>query len=520
MSTIESESHKSLSTKSPDNLVEAGTQVEQPRPGEASAQPEQAELKIRVIKLKSVLLGNDGIYIQYTWVEGGNPNPNVSYTLPLGMVQEMVQRGVCIFSEGFDDSQGSNVEENLVKLREFVKDQEKLRREREREKGLDLLAETASELSFPVSKNPTEVAGVPGVSTGDQSSEAFTSPETDTVAAQAPEQEPDSGRIEAQQTDSSEQEPDSDGIEARINDILKNENCYARLKLMQDFLISNEFQRSSVSPAYIQLIANAILTIVDQGIQSQGLQFVNCFLMEAHACLGILDKAIDNTESIQTPEQLKEEVEKLNKAIGMESIQIAEQLKERLTELFIRIKDEVAKFGDLVSSIQNTDSIYNTLSNIIEPNSLSFLKLIYQKITAARSQVDGIIKEVFAEPFDQWVQANIDRINGIESSILQEVNEGEIDQDLEKFEKLRQRYNESSSGLSEGKWSEYYSIKGKYIVLKEDVLIKQSRLNEDQQYLSGNDLRIDAVLTELNNKLERARSLISKLDKIIDFQIP
>ena len=515
MSTIESESHKSLSTKSPDNLVEAGTQVEQPRPGEASAQPEQAELKIRVIKLKSVLLGNDGINIQYTWVEGGNPNPNVSYTLPLGMVQEMVQRGVCIFSEGFDDSQGSNVEENLVKLREFVKDQEKLRREREREKGLDLLAETASELSFPVSKNPTEVAGVPGVSTG---------PETDAVAAQtqtdSSEQEPDSGRIEAQQTDSSEQEPDSDGIEARINDILKNENCYARLKLMQDFLISNEFQRSSVSPAYIQLIANAILTIVDQGIQSQGLQFVNCFLMEAHACLGILDKAIDNTESIQTPEQLKEEVEKLNKAIGMESIQIAEQLKERLTELFIRIKDEVAKFGDLVSSIQNTDSIYNTLSNIIEPNSLSFLKLIYQKITAARSQVDGIIKEVFAEPFDQWVQANIDRINGIESSILQEVNEGEIDQDLEKFEKLRQRYNESSSGLSEGKWSEYYSIKGKYIVLKEDVLIKQSRLNEDQQYLSGNDLRIDAVLTELNNKLERARSLISKLDKIIDFQIP
>ena len=85
-----------MSVESPEltnNLVKEEKRAEQPRSGEASAQPEQAELKIRVIKLKSVLLGNDGINIQYTWVEGGNPNPNVSYTLPLGMVQEMVQRG-------------------------------------------------------------------------------------------------------------------------------------------------------------------------------------------------------------------------------------------------------------------------------------------------------------------------------------------------------------------------------------------------------------------------------------------
>ena len=166
MSTIESESHKSLSTKSPDNLVEAGTQVEQSRPEEASAQPEQEKReKVRVIKLESVLLSSedsDEISIEYTWVQGGNPD--ASYTLPLGKVREMVESGdVCIFSEGFDDSQGSNVEENFNRLLEFIKRQE------------DSLKNTASALSFPDSKNPTEVAGLSDVSTR---------PETDTVAAQ------------------------------------------------------------------------------------------------------------------------------------------------------------------------------------------------------------------------------------------------------------------------------------------------------------------------------------------------
>jgi len=502
MSTIESESHKSLSTKSPDNLVEAGTQVEQPRPGEASAQPEQAELKIRVIKLKSVLLGNDGIYIQYTWVEGGNPDASYTYTLPLGKVQEMVQRGVCIFSEGFDDSQGSNVEENLVKLREFVKDQEKLRREREREKGLDLLAETASELSFPVSKNPTEVAGVPGVSTGDQSSEAFTSPETDTVAAQAPEQEPDSGRIEAQQTDSSEQEPDSDSIEARINDILikikdlRNEECYLGLGLIKDFLTSGEFESSSVSPEYIKLIANAILTIVNRGILFEGLQFVNNFLMEYPACLDIL-----------------------NKAIGMESIQIAEQLKERLTELFIRIKDEVAKFGDLVSSIQNI-SIYSssTPSQIIGQDNLSFLKLIYQKITAASSQVDEIIKEVFATPLYEWIQANITRINEIARPILDKVDENTIAEDLRELRELRESHYQSRSGLSSEDRSKCNSIKTRNQELKNKLSKIVLILDNYNQNLSF----INEVSTESNTMLTRVRSLLSNdnLDRIINFKIP
>ena len=377
-----------MSVESPEltnNLVKKEKLVEQSRPEEASAQPEQAELKKKVINLKSVLLGPDGIHIQYTWVKGGNPNPNVSYTLPLGMVQEMVQRGVCIFSEGFDDSQGSDVEKNLAKLREFIENQENLRRERERERELNLLAETVSELSFPDSKNPTEVADESNVSAG---------PETDAVAAQT-------------QTDSSEQEPDSGSIEARINDILikikdlRNEECYLGLGLIKDFLTSGEFESSSVSPEYIKLIANAILTIVNRGILFEGLQFVNNFLMEYPACLDIL-----------------------NKAIGMESIQIAEQLKEELKKLFNWIKDEVVKFDYLVRNIYDISIRSSTPSEIIGQDNLSFLKLIYQKITEGGSLVNEIIKEVFAEPFNQWVQANITRINQIAESILQEVNEG------------------------------------------------------------------------------------------------
>ena len=480
--------------ESHNNLAE--TQVKQSRPEEASAQPEQAELKIRVIKLKSVLTSEDSdeISIEYTWVQGGNPD--ASYTLPLSKVREMVERGgVCIFSEGFDDSQVSNVEENLAKLREFVEDQENLRRKREREEGLDLLADTASELSFPDSTNSTEVAGVPDVSTG---------PETGTVATQtdSSEQKPNSGGIESQQTDSSEQEPDSDGIESRINDILKNENCYARLKLMQDFLTSGEFEISSVSPEYIQLIANAILTIVDQGIQSQGLQFVNYFLTEyyAYSCFDILDKAI-----------------------GMGSTQTAEQLKERLTELFTRIRDQVVQFDYLVRNIWDTSSPYSTPSEIIGQDNLSFLKLIYQKITERGSLVNEIIKEVFAEPFNQWVEANIARIKQIPKSVLQKVDEGKIAQDLERLEELKASYDRSSSGLSEGKWSEYDSIKAKYKDLRGDLSNIESILTNYNQDLSWNGPDIYKVSTEYkteyNNILTSIESLLSKLDQIIDFRI-
>ena len=496
MSTIETESHKSLPKNSPDNSVGAETQVKQSRPEEASAQPEQEKREVGVIKLQSVLTSEDSdeISIEYTWVQGGNPD--ASYTLPLSKVREMVERGgVCIFSEGFDDSQVSNVEENLAKLREFVEDQENLRRKREREEGLDLLADTASELSFPDSTNSTEVAGVPDVSTG---------PETGTVATQtdSSEQKPDSDRIESQQTDSSEQEPDSDGIESRINDILKNENCYARLKLMQDFLTSGEFEISSVSPEYIQLIANAILTIVDQGIQSQGLQFVNYFLTEyyAYACFDILDKAI-----------------------GMGSTQTAEQLKERLTELFTRIRDQVVQFDYLVRNIWDTSSPYSTPSEIIGQDNLSFLKLIYQKITERGSLVNEIIKEVFAEPFNQWVEANIARIKQIPKSVLQKVDEGKIAQDLERLEELKASYDRSSSGLSEGKWSEYDSIKAKYKDLRGDLSNIESILTNYNQDLSWNGPDIYKVSTEYkteyNNILTSIESLLSKLDQIIDFRI-
>ena len=490
MSTIESESHKSLPKNSPDNSVGAETQVEQSRPEEASAQSEQEKREeVRVINLESVLLGPDGVYIKYT-VQGGKPNE--SDIRPLGEVQEMVERGVCIIS---NYSQGSNVEENLAKLREFVEDQENLRRKREREEGLDLLADTASELSFPDSTNSTEVAGVPDVSTG---------PETGTVATQtdSSEQKPNSGGIESQQTDSSEQEPDSDGIESRINDILKNENCYARLKLMQDFLTSGEFEISSVSPEYIQLIANAILTIVDQGIQSQGLQFVNYFLTEyyAYACFDILDKAI-----------------------GMGSTQTAEQLKERLTELFTRIRDQVVQFDYLVRNIWDTSSPYSTPSEIIGQDNLSFLKLIYQKITERGSLVNEIIKEVFAEPFNQWVEANIARIKQIPKSVLQKVDEGKIAQDLERLEELKASYDRSSSGLSEGKWSEYDSIKAKYKDLRGDLSNIESILTNYNQDLSWNGPDIYKVSTEYkteyNNILTSIESLLSKLDQIIDFRI-
>ena len=496
MSIKPPESHNSLSIESSNNLAEI--QAKQSRPEEASAQPEQEKReKVRVIKLESVLLSSedsDEISIEYTWVQGGNPD--ASYTLPLSKVREMVERGgVCIFSEGFDDSQVSNVEENLAKLREFVEDQENLRRKREREEGLDLLADTASELSFPDSTNSTEVAGVPDVSTG---------PETGTVATQtdSSEQKPNSGGIESQQTDSSEQEPDSDGIESRINDILKNENCYARLKLMQDFLTSGEFEISSVSPEYIQLIANAILTIVDQGIQSQGLQFVNYFLTEyyAYACFDILDKAI-----------------------GMGSTQTAEQLKERLTELFTRIRDQVVQFDYLVRNIWDTSSPYSTPSEIIGQDNLSFLKLIYQKITERGSLVNEIIKEVFAEPFNQWVEANIARIKQIPKSVLQKVDEGKIAQDLERLEELKASYDRSSSGLSEGKWSEYDSIKAKYKDLRGDLSNIESILTNYNQDLSWNGPDIYKVSTEYkteyNNILTSIESLLSKLDQIIDFRI-
>jgi hypothetical protein len=519
------------------NLVKKEKLVEQSRPEEASAQPEQAELKKKVINLKSVLLGPDGIHIQYTWVKGGNPNPNVSYTLPLGMVQEMVQRGVCIFSEGFDDSQGSDVEKNLAKLREFIENQENLRRERERERELNLLAETASELSFPVSKNPTEVAGVPGVSTGDQSSEAFTSPETDTVAAQAPEQEPDSGRIEAQQTDSSEQEPDSDGIESRINtgdqsseaftspetdtvaaqtperkpdsggigsrineliEGLENKDCYEGLNLIERFLTSDEFRSLSVSPAEYIKIADAILEIVNRGIQSEGLKLFNYFLMMKYpACFDILDKAI-----------------------GMGSTQTAEQLKERLTKLFIRIRDQVVKFGDLVAKTKDKSLFRHTLSEIIGQDKLHFLKLIYPRITRGRSQVDGIIQQVFAGPFGEWVKANTIRINAIATAGLEQVDENKIARDLERLKQLK-KSNERGLRLSPRESDEYYSIKSRYNVhLKEALSYRRSILLRYKEDLSRNGPGVNEILTESDEILRIIGSLINNVDQIINLRIP
>ena len=528
MSIKPPESHNSLSIESSNNLAEI--QAKQSRPEEASAQPEQEKReKVRVINLESVLSGTDEIYIKYTWVQGGRRGENVSYTLPLGKVREMVESGVCISNY----SQGSNVEENLAKLRKFVEDQEKLRRERE----LDLLAETASELSFPVSKNPTEVAGVPGVSTGDQSSEAFTSPETDTVAAQAPEQEPDSGRIEAQQTDSSEQEPDSDGIESRINtgdqsseaftspetdtvaaqtperkpdsggigsrineliEGLENKDCYEGLNLIERFLTSDEFRSLSVSPAEYIKIADAILEIVNRGIQSEGLKLFNYFLMMKYpACFDILDKAI-----------------------GMGSTQTAEQLKERLTKLFIRIRDQVVKFGDLVAKTKDKSLFRHTLSEIIGQDKLHFLKLIYPRITRGRSQVDGIIQQVFAGPFGEWVKANIIRINAIATAGLEQVDENKIARDLERLKQLK-KSNERGLRLSPRESDEYYSIKSRYNVhLKEALSYRRSILLRYKEDLSRNGPGVNEILTESDEILRIIGSLINNVDQIINLRIP
>ena len=515
--------------ESHNNLAE--TQVKQSRPEEASAQPEQAELKIRVIKLKSVLTSEDSdeISIEYTWVQGGNPD--ASYTLPLSKVREMVERGgVCIFSEGFDDSQVSNVEENLAKLREFVEDQENLRRKREREEGLDLLADTASELSFPDSTNSTEVAGVPDVSTG---------PETGTVATQtdSSEQKPNSGGIESQQTDSSEQEPGSDGIESRINtgdqsseaftspetdtvaaqtperkpdsggigsrineliEGLENKDCYEGLNLIERFLTSDEFRSLSVSPAEYIKIADAILEIVNRGIQSEGLKLFNYFLMMKYpACFDILDKAI-----------------------GMGSTQTPEALKEGLTDLFIRIRDQVVKFGDLVAKTKDKSLFRHTLSEIIGQDKLHFLKLIYPRITRGRSQVDGIIQQVFAGPFGEWVKANTIRINAIATAGLEQVDENKIARDLERLKQLK-KSNERGLRLSPRESDEYYSIKSRYNVhLKEALSYRRSILLRYKEDLSQNGPGVNKILIESENILRRIRSLIDNVDQIINLRIP
>jgi hypothetical protein len=279
MSTKIPESHNSLPIGSPDNLVEAETQVKQSRPEEASARPEQEKLQVGVINLESVLLGSDGIRIEYTWVQGGKQG--VSYTLPLGKVRKMVESGVVCIS---NYSPGSTVEENLAKLGKFLEDQEKLIRKRE----WNSLADTAFKLSNPSSKNPTEVPAKPHVSTGGQSSEAFTLPETDTVVMQmqtdfADQQPTDS--VDQQPRGSAEQELDSgNSFGSRVYEIskkaLENDNYYQGLGAIEKFLSSKEFKESELSPANIQLIANAILTIVNRGIQSEGLQFVNYFLMQ------------------------------------------------------------------------------------------------------------------------------------------------------------------------------------------------------------------------------------------------
>jgi|GEM_PF-1936651 len=424
----------------------------------------------------------------------------------------MVQRGVCISSEGFDPTVEGTVEGNFDRLFKFVQSQEDLRREKE----WSLLADTALELSVTQgSGNPTEVAGVPNVSTGGQSSEAFTPPETDAVAMQmqtdfADQQPTDS--VDQQPRGSAEQELDSGRIfESQIKEVLitslRNENYYEGLGSIESFLIFNEL----VSPAYIQLIANAILTIVNKGIQSEGLPFANFFLQNPW-CLDILNRAID-MEPTQTVDQLTGEVEILSRAIGLESIQIAGQLKEGLKDLFIQIRDEVVNFNSLVSGIQNTNS--ESLS--IGQDNLSFLKLIYPQIINRGSQVNEIIIEVFAEPFDQWVQALIKRITEIKEQILQTVNESEINQALKRLQQLQTNHTESSLGLSLDGWSEYESIKNTYKGLEEKVVMEKRTLTEYRNQLG--DLGINTVLTELDRGEAEVDSLLSNLGQITNFRI-
>jgi hypothetical protein len=349
-------------------------------------------------------------------------------------VKEMVESGVCISNY----SQGSTVEDNLTNLRKFLEDQEKLKRKKE----WDLLAETALELSSPDSKNLEAAAGVPNVSTGGQSDEVATQtpgqkPETDTVATQKPEQESDSG-----------------GIESRINELiegLENKDCLEGLRSIESFLNSNEFRRSSVSPEYIQLIANAILEIVNRGIQSEGIKLFNYFLMMKYPeCFDILDKAI-----------------------GMESTQTAEQLKKWLTELFIRIRDQVVRFDDLVAETKDTTSISSSLYDIIGEDNLYFLRLIYGRMTQGRSQVDKIIREVFAKPFNEWVEANKTRMNAIAG--LEQVDENQITRDLQRLKQLRER-NQHGLRLSQRESDEYDLIKNKYESLKEELSKAKSNL--------------------------------------------
>jgi hypothetical protein len=482
-----------MTIESRNSLVVPETQTEQSRSEEASARPEQEKHEeVRVINLESVLVGTDGIYIRFTFKGGGTDE---SYIRSLGEVQEMVERGgVCISSEGFDDSQGSTVEDNLNKLLEFIKRQE------------DSLKNTALELSSPDSKNLEAAAGVPNVSTGGQSDEVATQtpgqkPETDTVATQKPEQESDSG-----------------GIESRINELiegLENKDCLEGLSSIESFLNSNEFRRSSVSPAYIQLIANAILEIVNRGIQSEQqseqlnrgiqsskqLKFVNRFLVEHPACLDILG------------------------AISMESTQTPEALKKEVKGLFIRIRDQVVKFGDLVEKTRDTESISSTPFKIIGVDSLNFLAIIYEKITKGRSQVDEVIKEVFAELFNQWVQAIIDRINQIAGPTLQKVNNN-IAKDLERLEEIRKlRYgilsqeelSQEELSQAELSKSEYNSIKNRYENLKKELKEKQSTLREYYSELLSNGPAIDTITERFNTILAIVESSLSGIDQIIDF---
>ena len=454
--------------ESRNSLVGAGTQVEQFGSKAKSTRPEQEKREeVRVINLESVLLGTDEIYIKYTWVQGGNPD--ASYTLPLSKVQKMVESGVCISSEGSNYSQGSNVEENLNRLLEFIKRQE------------DSLKNTASALSVSDSKNSTEVAGVPDVSTG---------PETDAVAAQT-------------QTDSSEQKPDSgERFKSRINETLiaglKNEKYNEGLDSIERFITSDEFRSLSVSPAEYIKIADAILEIVNRGIQSEGLKLFNYFLMMKYpACFDILDKAI-----------------------GMGSTQTPEALKEGLTDLFIRIRDQVVKFGDLVAKTKDKSLFRHTLSEIIGQDKLHFLKLIYPRITRGRSQVDGIIQQVFAGPFGEWVKANTIRINAIATAGLEQVDENKIARDLERLKQLK-KSNERGLRLSPRESDEYYSIKSRYNVhLKEALSYRRSILLRYKEDLSRNGPGVNEILTESDEILRIIGSLINNVDQIINLRIP
>ena len=148
------------------------------------------------------------------------------------------------------------------------------------------------------------------------------------------------------------------------------------------------------------------------------------------------------------------------------------------------------------------------------------MKLIYPRITRGRSQVDGIIQGVFAEPFGEWVKANIIRINAIATAGLEQVDENKIARDLERLKQLK-KSNERGLRLSPRESDEYYSIKSRYNVhLKEALSYRRSILLRYKEDLSQNGPGVNKILIESENILRRIRSLIDNVDQIINLRIP